>query len=164
MIRGSHGARIYSMVSKRLRRGKESRVRHAFTIIEITVTLCILSVLSAIAVPRAGKLLDRVQVRGAVLEVESIFSSARHIAIARAAQTTVDIDTVARTIYVSVGGDTVRKKEIGTDHAVQLSASRLRMSYAATGMGYGAANLSVVVRRSASADTVFVSRLGRLRH
>jgi Tfp pilus assembly protein FimT len=152
------------MVSKWLNGGKERRVRHAFTIIEITVTLCVLSVLCAIAVPWAGKLLDRVQVRGAVLEVESIFSSARHIAIARSAQTTVDIDTVARTMYVSVGGDTVRKKEIGTDHGVQLSASRVMMSYAATGMGYGAANLSVAVRRNASADTVFVSRLGRLRH
>jgi len=139
-------------------------VRHAFTLIEITVTLCISSVLSAIAVPWAGKLLDRVRVRGAVLEIESIFSSARHIAIARSAQTTVDIDTVAQTISVSVGDDTVRKRAIGTDHGVQLSASRVTMSYAATGMGYGAANLSVVVRRNASADTVFVSRLGRLRH
>ena len=139
-------------------------MRHAFTIVELTVTICILGVLSAIAMPWAGKLLDRVRVRGAVVEIESLFSGARHIAIARSAQATVDIDTVAQTIYVSVGVDTLRKREIGADHGVQLSASRVRMSYSATGMGYGAANLSVFVRRNASADTVFVSRLGRLRH
>ena len=139
-------------------------MRNAFTIIELTITICILGVLSAIAIPWAGELLDRVRVRGAVVEIESTFSGARHIAIARSAQTTVDIDTVTRTIYVSVGVDTLRKREIGVDHGVQLSASRVRMSYSATGMGYGAANLSVSVRRNASADTVFVSRLGRLRH
>ena len=139
-------------------------MRHAFTIVEIIVTLCILGVLSAIAMPSAGKLLDRVHVRGAALEIESLFSGARHIAIARSAQTTVEIDTVNQAIYVSVGVDTLRKREIGRDHGVQLSATRVRMSYSPTGMGYGAANLSVFVRRSSSVDTVFVSRLGRLRH
>jgi prepilin-type N-terminal cleavage/methylation domain-containing protein len=139
-------------------------MRHAFTIVEIIVTICILGVLSAIAMPSAGKLLDRVHVRGAVLEIESLFSGARHIAIVRSAQTTVEIDTVNQAIYVSVGVDTLRKREIGRDHGVQLSATRVRMSYSPTGMGYGAANLSVFVRRSSSVDTVFVSRLGRLRH
>jgi len=139
-------------------------MRHAFTIVELTVTICILGVISAIAMPSVGKLLDSIHVRGAVLEIESLFSGARHIAIARSAQTTVDIDTVDQAIYVSVGVDTLRKREIGKNHGVRLSATRVRMSYSATGMGYGAANLSVFVRRSSFVDTVFVSRLGRLRH
>lgn len=139
-------------------------VRHAFTIFELTITLCILSVLSAIAMPWAGKLLDRVRVRGAVIEVEALFHSARHIAIARSAQSTVDIDTAQAAIRVSVAGDTVRTAWIGADHDVHIGASRLRMSYSPTGMGYGASNLSVFVRRSSAFDTVFVSRLGRLRH
>lgn len=139
-------------------------MRHAYTIIELTLTVCILGLLSAIAMPLAGSLLDRARVRGAVVEIQSLFSGARHIAIARSAQATVDIDAVAQAIYVSVGVDTVRRGRIGANHGVQLSASRARMSYTATGMGYGAANLSVFVRRNASADTVFVSRLGRLRH
>jgi len=139
-------------------------MRHAFTIIELTVTLCILSILSAIAIPWAGSILDKVQVMSAAVEIESLFSAARHIAIARAAHATVDIDTIARSINVSVGSDTVRKREIGTAHGVQLSATRPRMSYSAIGIGYGAANLSVVVRRNRAVDTVFVSRLGRVRH
>jgi len=139
-------------------------MRHAFTIIELTVTLCILSILSAIAIPWAGSILDRVQVMSAAIEIESLFSAARHIAVARAAHATVDIDTIARSISVSVGSDTVRKREIGTAHGVQLSATRTRMSYSATGIGYGAANLSVVARRNRAVDTVFVSRLGRVRH
>src|SRR5215216_5447716 len=109
-------------------------MRHAFTILELTLTMLILSVLSAIAMPSIGKLLDRVHVRSAVLEIESLFSSARHIAIARSAQSTVDIDTIARTISVSVGTDTVRKAEIGAEHGVELAATRARMSYSAAGM------------------------------
>jgi prepilin-type N-terminal cleavage/methylation domain-containing protein len=142
----------------------EGSLRHAFTLIELTVTLCILSILSAIAVPRAGRFLDKIHVRGAVIEIESLFSTARHIAIARGAQATVEIDTAARTIYVSADGHTLREAAIGADHDVRLSATRSRMVYSATGMGYGAANLSVVVRRNSVVDTVFVSRLGRLRH
>jgi Tfp pilus assembly major pilin PilA len=139
-------------------------MRHAFTIIELTVTICILMVLSAIAIPRFGDSLDKIRVRSAVAEIESLFSTARHIAIARSSQATVDIDTIAGVIYVSVGGDTLRKRGIGAGHDVELAANRTQMSYSATGMGYGAANLSVVVRRNAFADTVFVSRLGRVRH
>jgi prepilin-type N-terminal cleavage/methylation domain-containing protein len=139
-------------------------MRHAFTIIEITVTLCVLSILSAIAIPWAGNILDGVRVRSAAVDVESLFSAARHIAIARGVQATVEIDPVAESINVSVGNDTVRKRDIGAAHDVHLWANRARMSYAATGMGYGAANLSVVVRRNSAVDTVFVSRLGRVRH
>jgi prepilin-type N-terminal cleavage/methylation domain-containing protein len=139
-------------------------LQRAFTIIELTVTVCILSILSAIAISRAGSILDRVKVRSAAVDVESLFRAARHIAIARAEQATVDIDPTTQSISVSVGSDTVRKREIGRAHDVLLSASRARMSYAATGMGYGAANLSVVVRRNSAVDTVFVSRLGRVRH
>ncbi|HST07019.1 MAG TPA: type II secretion system protein [Gemmatimonadaceae bacterium] len=140
------------------------RVRNAFTLIEVTITLSILSVLSAIAMPWAGKLLDKVRVRAAVVEVESLFAAARHIAIARAAPATVDIDTANRVLRVSVGNDTVRTAKVGADHDVTIGATRLRMSYSPTGMGYGASNLSVFVQRTAAVDTVFVSRLGRLRH
>jgi prepilin-type N-terminal cleavage/methylation domain-containing protein len=139
-------------------------MRYAFTLIELTVTLCILSILSAIAIPSAGKLLDSIHVRSAVFEIESLFATARNLAVARASQVTVEIDGAARTICVTADSDTLRRGDIGAEHDVQISATRQRMTYSATGMGYGAANLSVVVRRNLVVDTVFVSRLGRLRH
>src|ERR1700730_11228713 len=98
------------------------------------VTVCILCVISAIAMPLARKLLDSVRVRGAVVEIQSLFSAARHIAIARSSQATVEVDTVAQAIYVTLGVDTLRKRDIGAEHGVRLSASRARMSYSATGI------------------------------
>ena len=138
-------------------------MRPAFTIFELTLTLCILSILSAIALPRVGGLLDSIHVRGAATEIESLFSTARHLAIARGALSTVEVDPAKGVMYVSVGEDTVRTLDLRTTHDVLLTATRTRMSYGPTGMGYGAANLSVVVRRNASVDTVLVSRLGRVR-
>ena len=102
--------------------------RPAFTVIEITITLCILCVLTAIAMPQAAKLVDRVQLRGAVMDIESAFSGARHLAIARSARSTVEIDTAAREIHVSVNGDIVRTRKIGAEHGVQISASRDRQA------------------------------------
>ena len=132
--------------------------------LELTITLCIIGLLTAITMPQAAKLLDRIQVRGAVMDIASVFGGARHLAIARSAPATVEIDTVARTLSVSVAADTIRTRDVGSEHGVDISASRVRMSYSATGVGYGAANLSVVVRRRSAVDTVFVSRLGRVRH
>ena len=139
-------------------------MRPAFTIIELIITLCIVSILSAIAVPGAGKLLDSIHVNGAVVEIGSMFGTARHLAISRSRRTSLEIDTAQRIIRIRSGGATLREREIGRVHDVRLSATRVRMEYSPTGMGYGAANLSVVVRRNGSVDTIFVSRLGRVRH
>jgi type II secretory pathway pseudopilin PulG len=139
-------------------------MRSGFSLIDVTVTLCILSILSAIALPRAGSFLDAVHVRGAVTEIESLFSTARHLAIARGAQVAVELDSARATIAVSANGDTLRKIDLRAEHDVGFSATRGRMVYSATGVGYGAANLSVVVRRRLAVDTVVVSRLGRVRH
>ena len=138
--------------------------RHAFSLFEVVIVICILGALTAVVMPAGARLLDRVQVRGAVSDIESAFSSARHIAIARMSQPTVVIDTVTNAIYITLEGDTLRKRKVGDEHGVQLYTTRARMTYSATGLGYGAANLSVVVRRNSAVDTVFVSRLGRLRH
>ena len=135
-----------------------------FTTIELLIVFCILSILLAISIPRGVELLDRIRVRGAANEIETAFGIARHIAIARAAQATVDIDGSAGKLYVSVAGDTVRRIDLAAAHGVELTSNRVRMSYGATGIGYGAANLSVVVQRNGFADTVLVSRLGRVRH
>jgi Tfp pilus assembly protein FimT len=138
-------------------------MRRAFTVVEVVIGLSVLALMYAIAIPRFNGLVDSIHVRGAATEIQSLFGVARHLAIARSTLASVDVDPVRRTVSISVNTDTMRVRDVGREHGVQLSATRIHMSYAPTGMGYGAANLSLIVRRNAAVDTVFVSRLGRLR-
>jgi len=139
------------------------KMRPALTIIESTLAVCLICLLAAIAAPGVARLMDAIEARVAAIEVETMFSSARHLAIARGAQTSVEIDTARKIVAVTIGADTLRKRELGKDHHVDIKTSRASMSYSAIGLGYGAANMTVVVKRNASFDSVVVSRLGRVR-
>jgi Tfp pilus assembly protein FimT len=139
-------------------------IRSAFTIIELTIALTIAATLCAITLPRAGQFIDRMEVRGAVTEIESLFSVARHAAIARGQQVTLDIDVANRAITVRAGQDLIRTREVGRAHGVTLATNRTSITYSPIGVGYGASNFSLIVSRNRTADTIVVSRLGRVRH
>ena len=139
-------------------------MKHGFTIVETTITLAIIGLLSAIALPRASGFLDAIRVRGAVTEIEALFSTARHVAIARAAQTSLEIDPARGAIIVRTGPDTLEKRELRESEGVTLLATRTVVTYSPTGLGYGAVNLTLIVARNLAADTIYVSRLGRVRH
>jgi hypothetical protein len=66
-------------------------------------------------------------------------------------------------VVVHAGADTLRRLHLRARHGVRLSASRDTMAYAPPGVGHGAANLRVILTRGRAADTVVVSRLGRVR-
>ena len=135
-----------------------------FTIVESTIVLALIAALTAITVPRAARFIDSIEVRGAVTEIESMFSLARHTAIARGAQTALDIDIPGRSMSIRSGTEVLRTREVGAAHGVNLSANRTSITYSPIGVGYGAANFSLVVSRNRVVDTVVVSRLGRVRH
>lgn len=135
-----------------------------FNVIELTIVLTIIAILAAIALPKAAGFVDTMEVRGAVTEIDAFFSLARHVAIARGVQSTLDIDPARGIISVRVGPDTVTTRELEMAHGVTLESTRTSITYSQTGIGYGAGNLSLIVRRNRATDTIFVSRLGRVRH
>jgi Tfp pilus assembly protein FimT len=138
-------------------------MRPAFTIIESTLAICLICLVGAIAAPGVSRLLDAIEARQAAIEVETLFSAARHLAIARGAQVSVEIDTAKRVVSVRAGEDTLRKRELGKEHQVELKATRVSVAYSPIGIGYGAANVTIIVKRNASVDSIIVSRLGRVR-
>ncbi|MEP6492554.1 MAG: GspH/FimT family pseudopilin [bacterium] len=137
--------------------------RRAFTILELTVVLTIIGLVSAIAFPRLADLRDSSSVRSATADLGAEFSLARQTAITRRAAVAVVFDTVTGMIQLRSAGGILNQRSLGAVYGVVLGANRDSAIYDARGIGYGASNLSVTVRRGKIVDTLTMSRLGRVR-
>ena len=131
--------------------------------LELVAVLVLTAIILGIAVPRVRLAAERAAVRGAVADVVTALSTARQLAVSHGGRVSVSIDADAGTIRVLRDGDTVVTRAIGAAFGVTLWSSRDSLAYDARGLGTGAANLTFVVLRGMTADTVIVSRLGRVR-
>jgi Tfp pilus assembly protein FimT len=122
-----------------------------------------MAILLSIAAPRLGTLRDRASVRSATTELAAILSSARRAAMLRSTGAMVVIDEARSTASVIVGSDTVLAHDAGAELGVTITATRDTVLYGPSGRGWGASNTSIVVARGRWSDTLFVSRLGRVR-
>lgn len=138
-------------------------MRQGMTAIETIVVLSILSLMTAIVLPTLGRLRDGIAVRNATAEATSAFAIARRTAILRAATAAIGIDRPPGFITVTAAGEMLLQRNLEEAHGVTLSATRDSTAYSALGHGVGAANLSLVIARGTVAETIFVSREGRVR-
>ena len=138
-------------------------MRVGTTLPELVVVLTVVGVLAAVATLRVGSLRDRMSVRSATTETVATFATARRWSISRAARTAVLINQTDATIAVQSFADTIAYRRLRDVHGVTITASRDSMAYAPNGLGYGASNLTLILRRGAAAETLVVSRLGRVR-
>ncbi len=146
------------------RSAAQRAAQRGFTLLDVVVSMAIIGILYAVSVPKASAFLDSIAVQGATSDAFAVFSSARNAAVNGAAQATVEIDSVRTTMIVRVKTDTILKRDVGLIHQVKLSSSRPSITFSASGMGYGAGNLTLVIKRGRAIDSLFVSRLGRVRH
>lgn len=137
--------------------------RTGTTVVELVVVMIVIAALAAIALPRFRDAADRFAARSAIQEAASLFGFARRAAITRRALVGVVTDTAAGTIVVRAGGAELARRGLRERYGVRLTATRDSMAYDPRGLGYGAANLTIVARRGRGAETLSVSRLGRAR-
>ena len=134
-----------------------------FTLPELLVVLLLVSITLGFAFVRLGAAADSAAVRSAVSEAASVFTAARNTAIYRRAPVAVRIDTLHGTLVTRADTLVLHRRDLRA-FGVRLSASRDSMAFDGRGLGVGAANLSLVVRRGKAVDTLFLSRLGRVRY
>ena len=137
--------------------------RHGSTLIEQLWLLVVTGVLLSATIVGGARLLDAATVRSSANDVADLFAIARDQAIATGKRTAVHIDVAAGRLIIHADVDTLMRLELAQSRAVSIVATRDSMAYAASGLGYGASNLRVIVKRGASADTITVSRLGRVK-
>jgi Tfp pilus assembly protein FimT len=130
---------------------------------ELVAVLALTAIMLGIAIPRVRLAAERAAVRGAAADIVTTLSTARQLAVAQGGRVAVSIDAADGTIRVLRDGDTVSTRGLGRMFGVTLRSSRDSLAYDARGLGSGAANLTLVVLRGITADTVIVSRLGRVR-
>jgi Tfp pilus assembly protein FimT len=127
------------------------------------ITLAVLGVLTSIAVPRAAALADRVSVRGATQDVVLAIAAARAAATSRGAYASFVADPRTGRLRVVSGGETLLERDVLRSRGVRIETSRESVTFAPSGLGWGAANTTVIVSRGTRADTIVMSRLGRVR-
>jgi prepilin-type N-terminal cleavage/methylation domain-containing protein len=139
-------------------------MRRGISLVEVVVTLAIVGTLTALVVPRWSGYQDRLAVSRATSEVASFYHQARYGAILRAQATRVEFGgETLRAVYEGVRDSTFLLRAGPARHGVLLEGSRAVIRIGPSGIGYGAANTTLVLRRGAAADTLTTSRLGRLK-
>jgi Tfp pilus assembly protein FimT len=141
----------------------QSTSRRGSTLVEQIALLALLGALAAIGVRAAAGVLNATLVHIATRDVADLLALAREQASATGVRTAVRFDPAAGRVVVHAEGDTIARYDVTQHGALTLEASRDSMAYSPSGLGYGAANLRVVLRKGASAETLTVSRLGRVR-
>ena len=138
--------------------------RRGFTVLELVTVVAIAGLVCFATLHRLHAHLDRLAARSAVAAAALLVARAREEAIVRHALVTLHVDTATATVTLSALGRRFARAALGSEHGVRLAASRDSIAFDVRGLGYGAANTTLIARRGRAADTLVVSRLGRTRY
>jgi type II secretory pathway pseudopilin PulG len=136
----------------------------AFTLAELALVLAIAGLLSLIGVRQLQLQLDHLATRSAVTEAALLVTRARDEAVAQHTAITLRVDTATSTLTLDARGERLAVHTLGHAYGVKLTATRDSIAFDARGLGYGAANMTLIARRREAANTLVVSRLGRVRY
>jgi Tfp pilus assembly protein FimT len=138
-------------------------MRNAHTLWELLASLAILSTIFAVVAPPIARARDRASVRSAAATLRATLASARSLALTRGAPALVIVDAAIPAITVVVNRDTVLRHVLSGEFRSDLAASRDTIRFGPTGRAFGASNSTLILRTHSAAETVTVSRVGRVR-
>lgn len=132
------------------------------TLIELLFVLAVAAILALLATPPYVAVRNRAAVQSSATAAIFAFDAMRSFALTRARHAALLVDTAGGRLVVYSRRDTVLRLPLRASFGVHLASTRDSTAIAPDGLGYGAANLRLIMSRGAAAETINVSRLGRV--
>lgn len=139
-------------------------MRRGITVVELLAVLAMIGLLLVLGLPTVSQWMDRLATERAALELASFYNRGRFAAIFRSTRVRLEFapDSL-RAVFEGVTDSVFLRWPGPARHGVRFTASRPVIRIHPTGIGWGAANTKLVVRRGAAADSLTTSRIGRLK-
>ncbi len=139
-------------------------MKRGFTLLETLIVLSIAGLLLAIAFPRAAGWLDRVAVSSVANELIMFYHRARFASMLRGTRVRVEFgERELSATYEAIVDSTFLVRPGPERRGVELRVSRRIVRIRPNGLGWGAANTKLVVWRREAAESLTISREGRLK-
>jgi prepilin-type N-terminal cleavage/methylation domain-containing protein len=139
-------------------------MRQGVSLPEMVTVLGIVAVVTALAVPNLVGWADRIAVARAAGDIATFYQTARMSAVFRSQRVRVELgyDTL-RAVFEGPEDSVFLTRSGPARHGVGLFVSRPVVRFQPNGLGLGASNTKLVLRRGAAVESLTVSRLGRLK-
>ncbi|MCC6317409.1 MAG: prepilin-type N-terminal cleavage/methylation domain-containing protein [Gemmatimonadaceae bacterium] len=137
--------------------------RLGVTLPELLLVIALLAIVAAMSLTRIAGLHDRLAARGAAGLLTRALFDARHAAWRLGTRVAVRVDTALGRATIGTMSGPLALHDLRTVFGVTLEATRDSLAYLPDGLAYGASNARFIVARGAAAETVTVSRVGRVR-
>jgi prepilin-type N-terminal cleavage/methylation domain-containing protein len=136
-----------------------------FSLLELMIVTCIAALLMAFGLPRAARVMDWLATEHAVRDVTTALAVGRHGAVLEAtrARVTFADDTLRIDRFESQGWVPWWRTPGPASRGVTMEVSNPVVIFGPTGMGWGISNTKIVLRRGSQAETITLSRVGRVK-
>jgi prepilin-type N-terminal cleavage/methylation domain-containing protein len=140
-------------------------VKRGYSLAELAIVLAVIGLVTAIALPRWSSLLDRIAVERAASELTTALAVARNTAVLRATRARLSItsDSLGIDGWEDRAWLPLRRWAGPEGHSVSLEVSSGTVIFGPAGIGWGASNTTIVLRRGTQTAKVTTSRVGRVK-
>ena len=138
--------------------------RIGITLIELSLGITIIGILSAIAVPRLSFVADSAAVRLEAQRVTEALDAARGSALRFHRPTELTFESPSWQVSTTLDGDDIitwRAPDARTS-GVTISGTGAPIRFGRAGIGVGASNRTIVLTRGLATRRIVISRLGRI--